>query len=482
MGPVVATESGQVEGFLEEGASVFLGIPYAEAPVGEHRFLAPAPRKPWDGVRPALAYSGTAPQPTSDFTIIPEPVIEGDDCLTLNIFTPDPGSAGLPVLVWIHGGGFVTGCSASPWYRGARFARDGVVVVSINYRLGTEGFLPLDGAPDNRGALDWVAALEWVQRNIAAFGGDPARVTIGGQSAGGVASLTLMTMPSATGLFRGAMAMSGAALFSGGAEGGAKLAGQMAEHLGRRATRDDFARVGTEEMIAAQVAITGGGMNGPGLWVDGEVVPADPVAAVGDGAGRNIALLVGATEDEAIPALMASADKMDPERFARRMGRLGLDEQGTAAYQALLPDLPRWRVLARATTDLRFRLNGGRLADLRQAAAAPTFAYDFRWPSPALGGFGACHCLDLPFVFDNLDAYWVETVAGPDTPQELADRMHRAWVGFITDGDAGWDRYDETRRPVMVFDAADGPVSGLVEDPMRATRELWAGVRERARG
>ena len=479
MGPVVTTEAGQVEGFREEGMSVFLGVPYAEAPVGEHRLLAPAPRKPWDGVRPALEYSGTAPQPRSDFTIIPEPVIDGEDCLTLNIFTPDPGAAGLPVMVWIHGGGFVTGCSASPWYRGNRFARDGVVVVSINYRLGSEGFLPVEGAPHNRGALDWVAALEWVQRNIAGFGGDPSRVTIGGQSAGGVACLALMTMPSAAGLFRGVMAMSGAALFSGGEEAGTKLAAEMAEHLGRRPTREDLAAVGPEDLVAAQVAITGGGMNGPGLWVDGEVVPGDPVEAVRAGAGSRLALLVGATEDEAVPALIGAAERIDADRFARRMSRLGLDDEATAAYRSLLPDVPLWRVLARATTDQRFRLPAARLADIREGADAPTYAYDFRWPSPALGGFGACHCLDLPFVFDNLDAHWVETVAGPDTPQELADRMHRSWVSFVAEGDAGWARYDSTSRPVMVFDAEDGPVTGVVEDPLGPTREIWSGARQR---
>ena len=488
MGPVVATESGPVEGFREEDISVFLGIPYAEAPVGEHRFLAPAPRKPWDGVRPALEYSGTAPQPRSDFTIIPEPVIDEDDCLTLNIFTPDPGAAGLPVLVWIHGGGFVTGCSASPWYRGNRFARDGVVLVSVNYRLGTEGFLPLDGAPDNRGARDWVAGLEWVQRNIAGFGGDPAQVTIGGQSAGGAACLALMTMPSAAGLFRAAIPMSGAAVPPGGDEARRKWAQEMATHLGCRPVREEMARVGTEDMIAAQVAVTGGGMNGPGLWIDGDVLPGDPVAAIGAGTGADLPILVGATEDEAIPALIGAADRIDADRFVRRMGRLGLDEEAAGAYRSMLGDLPLWRVLARATTDLRFRLTADRLADThsgagaaRRSVAGRTFAYDFRWPSPALGGFGAAHCLDLPFVFDNLDAYWVDTVAGPDTPQELADRMHRAWVSFIADGDPGWAPYESEHRRVMVFDAADGPVNGVADDPLSASRDIWAQARARSR-
>jgi para-nitrobenzyl esterase len=318
--------------------------------------------------------------------------------------------------------------------------------------------------------------LGGVQQNIAACGGDPARVTIGGQSAGGVACLALMTMPRAEGLFRAAIAMSGAALFSGSPDAGTRMAGEISAGLGCRPVRDELIRFSTEEMVAAQTDAAAGTMGGLGLWVDGEVLPGDPVPAVRSGAGANRPLLVGATQDEAVPGLIGSAGRIDPERFARRMARLGLSERQTAAYRSLLPDAPPWRVLARATTDQMFRLNAARLADARQSAVAPTFAYDFRWPSPALGGFGACHCLDLPFVFDNLDADGVETVAGPGTPQELADRMHRAWVGFIADGDPGWDRYEPPRRAVMVFDADPGPVKEVVDDPLRAEREIWSGA------
>src|SRR5688572_28087277 len=181
--PLAPTTSGTVRGFVEDDTKIFLGIPYAAPPVGEHRFLAPAPPASWDGVRDALAYGPTAPQKDPVTTIIPEPVEPGDDFLNLNVFTPDLGAADLPVFVWIHGGGFVSGCNRSPWYRGTRFTRDGVVVVTIGYRLGVEGFLEIEGAPSNRAVLDWIAALEWVQKNIAAFGGDPSKVTIGGQSA-----------------------------------------------------------------------------------------------------------------------------------------------------------------------------------------------------------------------------------------------------------------------------------------------------------
>src|SRR5207248_2099650 len=182
--------------FSEEGCNIFLGIPYAAPPLGEHRFAPPAPHEPWSGTRECFAYGPTAPQRDPGITIIPEPVEPGDDYLNLNVFTPDL-TGKLPVFVWIHGGGFVSGCNRSPWYRGTRFARDGVVLVSIGYRLGVEGFLDIEGAPPNRAVLDWIAALQWVQENIANFGGDPSKVSIGGQSAGSAACLTLMVNPHA---------------------------------------------------------------------------------------------------------------------------------------------------------------------------------------------------------------------------------------------------------------------------------------------
>ena len=176
--------------------AVFLGVPYAAPPVGRDRFGPPKRHPHWEGTRDAGAFGATAPQATQEFSLIPEPVVAGDDYLNLNVFTPDPGSAGLPVLVWIHGGGFFSGCSANPWYSGERFARDGVVLVSINYRLGPEGFLRLKDEGGNRAVLDWVAALEWIRDNVGAFGGDPANVTIAGQSAGATACETLITIPS----------------------------------------------------------------------------------------------------------------------------------------------------------------------------------------------------------------------------------------------------------------------------------------------
>ena len=211
--PVVTIDSGQVRGAWRGTSAAFLGVPFAEAPVGPLRFGAPVPVAAWDGVRDASTL-GPTPQrkQLAEITLIPEPSIPGDSTLNVNVYTPAPGKpeAALPVLVYIHGGGYTAGSPASPWYDGRAFNRDGVVTVSLSYRLGFDGFGLIDGAPSNRGVRDWLLGLDWVQRNIAAFGGDPARVTIAGQSAGGGAVLTLLGMPSAQHLFRSVWSLSGA--------------------------------------------------------------------------------------------------------------------------------------------------------------------------------------------------------------------------------------------------------------------------------
>src|SRR5215475_3524604 len=235
-GDVIAqTAQGRLRGVRDGQALRFLGIPYARSPVTAGRFAAPVPHDRWDGTRDALTYGATSPQPDRGVTLIPEPIVTGDNELNLNVFTADLGAAGLPVLVWIHGGGFFGGGNASPWYHGGPFARDGVVLVSINYRLGAEGFLEVPGAPANRAVRDWVRALEWVRENIAAFGGDPDRVTIAGQSAGGGACAALLGVPAARGLFRGAACLSGGQALLQTAGGVRAVTAAMAGQLGVRA-------------------------------------------------------------------------------------------------------------------------------------------------------------------------------------------------------------------------------------------------------
>jgi para-nitrobenzyl esterase len=486
---LVATTSGKVRGAIDAGVHAFLGIPYADSPVGDLRFLAPRPHQPWDGVRDAVAYGASAPQPAQGFTIIPEPVVPGDNCLNLNVFTPDPGASGLPVLVWIHGGGFVNGCNASPWYHGRSFARDGVVLVTLNYRLGVEGFLAIRDAPANRGVRDWIAGLEWVQENIAAFGGDPTRVAIAGQSAGGVACAALLAVPRAAGLFHRVIAMSGAGQGLGAVDDAEVYAGKLADRLGVEPTRAGFAAVPPERLIEAQQKTAGGGASGgtgrdivarframgsgrTRLFplVDGDLVPEAPIDAVRAGAGGDVPVITGTVAEEVDGIFAAGAAGVDDDHAVEALTALGLPPEAAAGFRSAQADLSAAQVLGRAATEHLFRVPCVRLGEARAKATAPTWLYRFDWRSTS--GFGAVHCIDVPFAFDLLDAEHVPVIAG-EPPQALADDVHGAFVRFISGDDPGWPAYDLDSRPVMTFDV---PCS-VVQDPDAAARVAWEGVR-----
>jgi len=477
--PVVSTDRGALRGVKTPNGYAFWGVPYAKAPFGPRRFRPPEVTERWEGERPAQRPAPTAPQPAPGFTIIPEPRIDGGEapaCLSLNVFTPELGpAAGLGVLVWIHGGGFVSGTPSSPWYNGDRFARDGVVVVSVGYRLGAEGFLNIPGAPPNRGVLDWICALEWVQRNIAAFGGDPAKVTVGGQSAGGLAAMLLATLPRGTGLMRALIAMSGSVFPARSADRALELTERIARHLGIEATLGAFERVPPGALVEAQVAA----MSGRGVSlaervgrelplfpvVDGDVVRVSPDAAVAGGAGSQLALLIGTTAEEFNPSV--GMVQLDEAMATEALERLGLDAAGRAWYRSLGRSPADW--VGQAVTDRSFKIPALRVAEARTTAPAPTFHYEFQWRSPALNGIGAVHCLDLPFVFDVLDDDHVNVVAGEAPPQELADRMHIAWVNFVTGGDPSWPAFTAARRATMVFDET----CMVREDLHEPIRSLW---------
>jgi para-nitrobenzyl esterase len=466
MEPVVITKSGTLRGFVDGGAAVFLGVPYAAPPFGDRRFRRPVPAGGWDGTRDALAYGASAPQAHRQFTLIPEPVIDGDDCLNLNVFTPDPGAAGLPVLFWIHGGGFVAGSSASPWYRGQAFGRDGVVVVTINYRLGIEGFLPLDGAPTNRALHDWTLALEWVQDNIAAFGGDPTQVTIAGQSAGGAACAALLASPQARGLFRSAILMSGVGLQSQQLDSARAFADKVASGLGVRATQADFAAIAPAALVEAQ----NDRMSFAPL-VDGDSLPTTVYDAVKAGVSGDIPVMLGTTAEEGVAALRLAADRINEGVIRDRLEKEGLSPDGIARFFAAHAGEEPWRMLGHGVTEARFRVQALRFAEARaDAAGAGTWLYDFRWKTK-VRDMGAVHCLDVPFAFDVLDGDGVREVAGDAPPQSLADEVHGSWVRFITSGEPGpgWPRYDTSTRQTKVFDA----VSSVVSDPWEALRSVW---------
>jgi para-nitrobenzyl esterase len=496
MNPVVKTRAGEVRGHITQGVSAFKGVPYAAPPFGVNRLRPPQPVRPWRGVREALAYGPKTPQPPYPPPIdvlIPELTVPGEDCLTLNIWSRDLGSVGQPVMVWIPGGLFeyhATG--ASPWYDGSRFARDGVVCVTINYRVGAEGFLYLGAANANRGLLDQVAALEWVQENIAAFGGDPDNVTIFGESAGAMSVGTLLAMPRATGLFRHAIAQSGAAHNVSSVGTAQRIAHRLAEKLGIVATREAIAAVGLDRLLAAQAELRADliGHPDPEGWgaevvatmlpwqpaVDGEVVPAPPIDRVVAGAGAGIDLMVGTNLDENRLFLVpgGAIDQVTDAALAAAVAAYGLPVDVTvAAYREAHPGASAGDVLAAIQTDWYWRIPAIRLADAHVTQGSATYMYEFAWRSPQFEGrLGACHGAEIPFVFDTLGS-GTELLWGPAPPQRLADVMHAAWVAFAASGDCGWPRYDLRRRATMRFDTT----SAVVEDPRSAERARWEGHR-----
>ncbi|QNP67816.1 carboxylesterase/lipase family protein [Streptomyces genisteinicus] len=465
MDPVATTRQGTVRGRSRDGIAVFLGIPYAAPPFGPRRFRAPAPAEPWDGVRDALEYGPTAPKrpyrPPLD-RLIPDPSVPGDGCLNLNVWTPAPDKGRRPVMVWIHGGSLRNGSANVPLYDGGAFARDGVVLVSVNYRLGVEGFGVFPDAPCNRGLLDQIAALTWVRDNIAAFGGDPANVTVCGESAGAISVAALMTSPRAAGLFHRAILQSGPPHTVSRREG-ARTVRAMAKRLRIPATAERFAAVDRELLLDAQAAAVGGSDpigGGPGFHIvaDGDTVPAAPPLPEAD-------LLLGCNREEYrlwfVPG--GTVDRIGRLTLRLALLKFRVPQRVARLYRAARPGAAPGEILGEMATDLLLRGPLNRLADARPAR---TFVYEFRWRSPVLG-LGACHALELGFVFDTLRA--AGDLTGPDAPQPLADAMHRAWVAFATTGRPGWSPWS-AERPVMVF---DHPGGGQVLAPRDEELRAW---------
>ncbi|MFG2085365.1 MULTISPECIES: carboxylesterase/lipase family protein [unclassified Spirillospora] len=504
MDAVVQTSYGKVRGTTRDGVTAFLGIPYAAPPFGPNRFQAPRPPEPWDGVRDTVEYGPTAPKPGYPKpydALLPDPEIPGEDCLNLNVWTPyrgvaggsslndptpEPGGPGLPVMVWVHGGAFRNGSGAVPVYSGRNFARDGVVCVTFNYRLGVEGFANLPGAPLNRGLLDQIAALEWVRDNIAGFGGDPGRVTVFGESAGGMSVTTLLSLD--LGLFGRAIAQSGAGAIAQDPADAMLVTAEMAARLGVEPTAEAFAALDPATIMPVQSAVAAevSMLPDPGRWgattaaggmsltpiLDGELLTRRPEDAIAAGAGRDVDLLIGYTSEEFRFFLMPTGlagDLTDDLAGAIAAG-MGVPAGLPAAYRDRHPDMTPGELMATIITDHLFRIPANRAAAGHAASGGTggTWMYEFAWRSP-VHDLGACHALELGFVFDNLSSE-TEGLAGPNPPQALADRMHRAWTDFAVHGDPGWRRFDPSTRAVHVF---DGPADEIVDDPGGDDRKLW---------
>lgn len=444
---VVWTTSGPVIGRINDGVAAFKGVPYAAPPFGERRFLAPQAHDPWTEPFEAFEFGATSPQrqhaAPGGLPDVIEPTIPGEDILNLNVWTTGTDGS-RPVLVWIHGGGFFAGCSANPWYDGASFARKGLVVVSINYRLGAEGFMELPDAPSNRGLLDCIAALQWVRDNAAVFGGDPHRVTAMGQSAGGIAVAALLVSTTAQGLFHQAIIASGITSFPAWPSDQARaMTDAIAAQVAAPATRSGMSsRTPTELMdghdaALARLQAAGTPLMPPwGVVLDGDLVAGPLLEAVRSGRGSSVPVLVGTTRNE----------------FAWR----GFRDQPYSAEAR--------RRGQRAFADDLFRRPTQEFAEQRLASgAAQTYRYEFQWQSRAAPYILAGHSIDIPFFFNNLSAPYVSDYTGLKPPQEIADFDHSAFAAFVSTGNPGWPPFS-AHESVMIVDLEPHVTQGVEFD------------------
>jgi len=463
---------GDVDGLSGDGVRRLYSLPYAAPMTAERRFNVPQPVERWQGVRDATRPGPRAPQPdlpANELDIVPllgSAGPEGPDYLTLNVFAPEQTESPRPVMVFIHGGSFVAGSKDAAIYDGSAFARDGVVCVVINYRLGIDGFLPVEGGATNLGLRDMIAALGWVKTNIALFGGDPGNVTLFGESGGAWCTAVLMTSPLAKGLFHRAICQSGHVLISRDPPTMWRLLKRVAKRLRIKPDRAGFMSVSREALLAAQTWAMA-----PGLFFDqkdaegrdpsfgitrylpvhgDDVLPMRTIDALAKGAGREIDLLIGTTTEEAniffVPG--GAREKLGLFAVLFFMSKaLPRPREALRAYGLERKGQKPGHVLTRALTDLMFRAMTRRTAELHQGRS---FVYEFDWRSPALGGqFGAAHAVELPFVFDTLAAASGENgLLGEAPPQALADSIHALWIRFATDGTAPWPPFDPVGRQV----------------------------------
>lgn len=485
-GPV-NTAYGPVAGVVNrDGLLVFLGIPYATA----QRFQPPAEPQRHENVFQASKFGATSCQ-ARDIFEASSGFPQSEDCLNLNIWTPGADSGKRPVMVFIHGGGFISGSSADPYYDGADLAKHGnLVFVSINYRLGALGYLYLENTPGgkfcngNCGLLDQIAALKWVKQNIANFGGDPANVTLMGESAGAISATTLMSLPDTRGLFKRVIAQSGTLHLCRSLENARNVTRRFMEIAGVNDI-NGLKAMPVEQVIKCQEElIKKAGISADRLFspvIDGDIIAVDPEQALKTGAAEGIALLHGTTRDEIKwwilyqPAFALMTPEIMFDELPETRAMFGSDPaKAVEAYRQILQGKAGWDVTHAMLTDRMFWIPHIRLEEA-QAPHAATWMYRFSWPSPfAFGVLGSYHSLDILFVFHNLDK------VGPASyiPEKLGDAVQEAWIAFATTGNpnhkglAYWPVYETGQRPTMIFVLEPY----VQDDPDRTRRELYEEI------
>src|ERR1700722_14759131 len=432
--PVVSTSAVRVRGRTERGISVFRGIPFAKPPIGPLRFQAPERPAPWDGVREAKEFGPAVPQATTTTPSPGQPGPPADtagEWLTVNVWTPDPAATGLPVMVWIYGGGYMFGASSEPGYDGTPFARGGAVFVSLNYRVGTEGFAQLPGAPANRGLLDAVAALTWVKDNIEGFGGDPAKVTVFGESAGAGVIAAMLAMDRAKGLFNRAIAQSvpGSFFTRGLAE---SIAEAIAQQAGLPRTYQALAAADPMDLVNAQMAVTGRMKEFP-QWggvsltitpfspvIDGEVLPRSPWRALLSGAAAEVELLTGHNRDEyrLFLAMGGKLGNVTEDEAGNTLATFAPAPDGAAAYKKAFPDADPSGMYELIFSDWLFRMPTLHLAPAHAASGGPPYLYELAAKAPR-GPSGPGHGLDVPLVFGAMGTGLSAMLTGENPPAEF---------------------------------------------------------------
>jgi para-nitrobenzyl esterase len=496
---LVNTKSGKVEGSYQDGLYVFKGIPYAAPPVGELRWKPPQPVKPWGGVKQAKEYGSIAPQnPMEGGLIMQNEQVQDEDCLYLNIWTPGLDNAKRPVMVWIHGGAFTIGSGSDPMYdNGSLAARGDVVLVTINYRLGMLGFLNLKEvtggkipATGNEGLLDQVAALKWVKENIGAFGGDPANVTIFGESAGGMSIGCLLAMPAAKGYYHKGILESGVGSTAGPLDQAVDIAREFLKLVGIKG--DDVKALRSlpvKQLLDVEMKMRTKAA-GPGEAskitvttpvIDGEVIPDVPTTVVRKGALKNVPLIIGTNLEEWKLFAMMQPDigKIDHAEVARRLKAFiaadnvpGLIETYRKAREKRGDSSGPADILSAIQTDLMFRMPAIQLVEAQRANSQPVYNYLFTWKSPVMGGImGACHALEIGFVFGGYDDMFCGS--GPDA-DKLSECIQEAWIAFARTGDPSckctgkWPQYGD-RRMTMIL----GKDCHAEEAPYEEERRAW---------